>query len=905
MRTLRPLLHGAALLASLVLATDAAALLIDNFEEGPFSLAASPGGSDSGSQVVSAAGAIASPRQVSITSNGDFCTADLSVSATTDDEVQMVMGRDGGLFRTVYSPGQVDLTGGGVFNRLDVDFTVAVAAGVVRVELIDITGLGNTVNRTVGGPGKLIFPFADFPTVDLTRIQDIVVTLDTPSAGDYHLTDIRVTESPDQGTAAAWVLENLDVDPERTTLWSHDQPVDGNHVLRTLDPRDPDIPLPYAENWVFMIDDNPGANWAHPVRWVVVSADLGDHVVYEQDWIPSIVSDGGTGSLVDFGCIGATSMACPALGPQPGSVTPLIPGLNDGCLYAVLISGGWTDSSNYSRYAENLTSMYQRLREIGYPKSHIWTYYADGTQPLDMDNLDGDNNHATGNDVTAGAVEALIRARIQALCTQLNANRDVLFVYTSNHGASDGSLMLWEWNANGMAEDDEFYSPAEMAADMEDCSVCRNFVLVDQCYSGAFTPMATDGNHPNTAVYAAATANEVSWGREYLDWWEDLDIANLTMNQLHQSVVNSGTMGSTPVMSQTNPGTGDVTLDYCWGEETFHIPSDATFCGINGTVEVEVAICNELPSTQYYDLDFQGLPTGPGCDVPGPTLFLPAEQNPIIVLPGECKTVKVTIGRPDTSNGPLVWTSCYQATLTNSQLGYSRTVYGELHGAEVPLLCMEIPAESHVWLDPLDLVTVTFPVLNDTEEVVVFDYQIDAVASDGLAQNLAISLNDQAPGQSARGSVAIGVGELEMVSVDVMLTDATSNIFYDLQLSQQAGKASTVLGSIGLRKTGSVTTSADPTPRVGPVAVDVVPNPFNPRTEVVFHLERGQDVRVDVLDARGRRIRSLHTGSLVAGEHRIRWDGVDDGGRRVASGTYFVQVRTPDGDTVRKATLLK
>jgi len=365
---MRTLLRTAALLAGLVLATDASAILIDNFEEGPFSLQASPGASDSGSQAVSVAGAIASPRQVWITSNADFCSADLSVSSSADDEVQMVMGEGGGLFRTAYEAGQVDLTGGGLFNRLDVELTVAVAAGDVHVELIDVTGLANTVSRHVNGPGTLVFPFLDFPTVDLTRIQDIVVTLDTPSQGDYHLTDIRVTESPDVDEAAAWILENLGVDPSRTTLWSHNAPVDGSHVLRSVDPRDPDLPMPFEENWVFMVDDNPDANWAHPVRWVVVSADLGDHVVYERDWIPSVVSDGGTGSLVEFGCLGLTDVACTPTGPlDAGQVTPLIPGLNDGCLYAVLISGGWSPSSNYSRYAENLTSMYQRLREIGYP----------------------------------------------------------------------------------------------------------------------------------------------------------------------------------------------------------------------------------------------------------------------------------------------------------------------------------------------------------------------------------------------------------------------------------------------------------------------------------------------------------------------------------------------------------
>jgi aminopeptidase N len=66
------------------------------------------------------------------------------------------------------------------------------------------------------------------------------------------------------------------------------------------------------------------------------------------------------------------------------------------------------------------------------------------------------------------------------------------------------------------------------------------------------------------------------------------------------------------------------------------------------------------------------------------------------------------------------------------------------------------------------------------------------------------------------------------------------------------------------------------------------PNPFNPRTTIRFLLQEGAAPRLRVYDLRGRAVRTLDPGWLSAGEHRVIWDGTDDGGRAVASGNYFV-----------------
>ena len=72
----------------------------------------------------------------------------------------------------------------------------------------------------------------------------------------------------------------------------------------------------------------------------------------------------------------------------------------------------------------------------------------------------------------------------------------------------------------------------------------------------------------------------------------------------------------------------------------------------------------------------------------------------------------------------------------------------------------------------------------------------------------------------------------------------------------------------------------------------LAPNPFNPSTTYFFELRDPAPVRLDVLDARGRVVRRLLDGEeQAAGRHEIRWDGRDDAGRDLPSGTYLFVIR--------------
>jgi len=83
------------------------------------------------------------------------------------------------------------------------------------------------------------------------------------------------------------------------------------------------------------------------------------------------------------------------------------------------------------------------------------------------------------------------------------------------------------------------------------------------------------------------------------------------------------------------------------------------------------------------------------------------------------------------------------------------------------------------------------------------------------------------------------------------------------------------------------------------------PNPFTSSTTITFALAQASDVSLEIYDLTGRKVRSLASGRRVAGNHEVRWDGTNDGGRRVASGIYFSRLETAGGTVTRHLNLVR
>jgi glycosidase len=81
------------------------------------------------------------------------------------------------------------------------------------------------------------------------------------------------------------------------------------------------------------------------------------------------------------------------------------------------------------------------------------------------------------------------------------------------------------------------------------------------------------------------------------------------------------------------------------------------------------------------------------------------------------------------------------------------------------------------------------------------------------------------------------------------------------------------------------------------------PNPFRDTTMLRFTLPTAGSVRLDLLDASGRRVRVLGPAQLGAGTQSVTWDGRDESGRRVPPGIYLVRLTA--GTDVRQAKVIR
>jgi flagellar hook assembly protein FlgD len=83
------------------------------------------------------------------------------------------------------------------------------------------------------------------------------------------------------------------------------------------------------------------------------------------------------------------------------------------------------------------------------------------------------------------------------------------------------------------------------------------------------------------------------------------------------------------------------------------------------------------------------------------------------------------------------------------------------------------------------------------------------------------------------------------------------------------------------------------------------PNPFNPMTKISFDLPEPQRVKLAIFGLDGRRVASLVDQPMPAGSHTVTWQGRNDQGELVASGTYFYRIEAGNFRKVFKMTLLK
>ena len=91
----------------------------------------------------------------------------------------------------------------------------------------------------------------------------------------------------------------------------------------------------------------------------------------------------------------------------------------------------------------------------------------------------------------------------------------------------------------------------------------------------------------------------------------------------------------------------------------------------------------------------------------------------------------------------------------------------------------------------------------------------------------------------------------------------------------------------------------------GPSSVTISPNPARGQRQVVFSLSAPAKVALAVYDLQGKKMRVLVDEQRGPGKQTVTWDGRNEAGRAVRSGSYFLRLDAGDRTVVRKITLLK
>jgi hypothetical protein len=83
------------------------------------------------------------------------------------------------------------------------------------------------------------------------------------------------------------------------------------------------------------------------------------------------------------------------------------------------------------------------------------------------------------------------------------------------------------------------------------------------------------------------------------------------------------------------------------------------------------------------------------------------------------------------------------------------------------------------------------------------------------------------------------------------------------------------------------------------------PNPFNHETTIEFYLPRSTQVKVEIYNLEGQKVRMLWEGMGSAGQHTIHWNGRNEFDQIVSSGIYLYRLSTQQIHLTKKLLFLK
>ncbi|NLK50648.1 MAG: hypothetical protein GX294_08365, partial [Candidatus Cloacimonetes bacterium] len=83
------------------------------------------------------------------------------------------------------------------------------------------------------------------------------------------------------------------------------------------------------------------------------------------------------------------------------------------------------------------------------------------------------------------------------------------------------------------------------------------------------------------------------------------------------------------------------------------------------------------------------------------------------------------------------------------------------------------------------------------------------------------------------------------------------------------------------------------------------PNPFNPSTRLSFIAPETGELKLDIYNIKGQKVRTLYHGFISEGYHQIVWDGRDEKGVGIGSGICFAKIEMNGRRQIHKMMLMK
>jgi len=150
---------------------------------------------------------------------------------------------------------------------------------------------------------------------------------------------------------------------------------------------------------------------------------------------------------------------------------------------------------------------------------------------------------------------------------------------------------------------------------------------------------------------------------------------------------------------------------------------------------------------------------------------------------------------------------------------------------------------------------------------------------------------------------------ISKMNVDEPVTQVTGlelNSIYYWRVLSKNDNGSSNYSSTGTFKTSGATAVDDK--EVIPTQFKLsqnYPNPFNPTTKITYALPQNAFVSIKIYDMLGREVKSLVNNETLAGNHSVDWNGENNLGYKVSSGTYIYRITAGNFVAVKKMVLIK